>query len=161
MIVGKETHFNFPDKDEPGDTLLKLIKCNTIPILAVKESYEPIRNVLIPVTHSEKTSRMIRFFMQFGLTQTNVFLLHCTDDEKNGELLLHMVIDYIQSFGFKVESYLRKGNPKKEILEFASEKECQMIVMASNEKHRIARFFLGSTTKHILENSDANLLLFD
>jgi nucleotide-binding universal stress UspA family protein len=165
-----------------GTTATRLIKSLTVPTLVVRSPPRgPYRKVLTPVdfsSYSEKTLHSIkRFFPQASLVLMHAFesifeghMLHAGVDESTIHRYRIAARDeaaqkirlLAQSAGFSTQDYsvcLAHGKPYKEILtaEIAQAVDC--IAIGKQGKGFVNELLLGSVTKHILLESQSDVLV--
>ena len=79
--------------------------------------------------------------------------------EKIGREATSYVEENAKAAGIEAESILLKGNPAKEILDFAEEQKVDMIVVGSLGKSGVESFLLGNVSEKVLRNSKVPVLV--
>lgn len=83
-----------------------------------------------------------------------------TDMGEISEKLFEAAEDYMKSIAQPGETWeVRSGRPLDVIIDFAQEKGCEIIVMASHGRGGIIRLAIGSTSDSVLRASDRPVLL--
>jgi nucleotide-binding universal stress UspA family protein len=58
----------------------------------------------------------------------------------------------------QVEHAIVEGNPEREIVDYAAESDCDLIVMGTHGRGGIDRLLLGSVAEHVVRRSDVPVL---
>jgi len=144
-----------------------------------------INNILLAVDFSDKSSEVFNYAVdlknkyQAELTVLNVNEEFLNKDEmvmsrvkvdkvmkSNEEIALNVKkkikevlsgLDVLDSSDIKM--ILREGSASKEILEYATENKCDLIILGSNSQSKITELLLGSTSKTVMKNSTIPVLI--
>jgi len=144
-----------------------------------------INNILLAVDFSDKSSEVFNYAVdlknkyQAKLTVLNVNEEFLNKDEmvmsrvkvdkvmkSNEEIALNVKkkikevlsgLDVLDSSDIKM--ILREGSASKEILEYATENKCDLIILGSNSQSKITELLLGSTSKTVMKNSTIPVLI--
>ena len=72
-------------------------------------------------------------------------------------------IAYVENVGkaanIYVESVILEGNPANEIIDFAENKDIDLIVMGTHEKTELQRFLVGSVAENVIRHSRKAVLV--
>jgi len=139
------------------------------------------RKILVPTDFSEDADLAFRTALSIaGNYEARIFLLHvigkqdladyCLDQNIVDRVLnesivfsndkLQEVIDRIQQGGIvKVIPDVRKGQPYEEILNEASERKIDLIVIASHGKTGLQKYLIGSVTEKVMKEAKCPVLL--
>ncbi len=139
------------------------------------------RKILVPTDFSEDSDLAFRMALSIAVNyQARIFLLHviseqsladyCLDQNIVDRVLnesivfsnekLHEVIDKNQQSGdVKVIPDVRRGQPYEEILNEASERKIDLIVIASHGKTGLQKYFIGSVTEKVMKEAKCPVLL--
>jgi universal stress protein A len=139
------------------------------------------RKILVPTDFSEDSDLAFRMALSIAVNyQARIFLLHviskqdladyCLDQNIVDRVLnesivfsnekLQEVIDKNrQSGNIKVIPDVRKGQPYEEILNEASERKIDLIVIASHGKTGLQKYFIGSVTEKVMKEAKCPVLL--
>ena len=66
-------------------------------------------------------------------------------------------LDVLDSSNIKI--ILREGSASKEIVEYADENKCDLIILGSNSQSKITELLLGSTSRAVIKNSKIPVLV--
>jgi len=139
------------------------------------------RKILVPTDFSEDSDLAFRMALSIARNyQARIFLLHviskqdladyCLDQNIvdrvlnesivfSNEKLQEVIGKYQQSGNIKVIPDVRKGQPYEEILNEASERKIDLIVIASHGKTGLQKYFIGSVTEKVMKEAKCPVLL--
>ena len=142
------------------------------------------RKILVPTDFSEDSVLAFRTALSIAATyQARIFLLHvisntlqrslsdyCLDQNivervMNESIVfsnekLKETIDRCQNNGkVKIIPDVRKGQPYEEILNVASERKIDLIVIASHGETGLKKYFIGSITEKVMKEAKCPVLL--
>lgn len=100
-----------------------------------------------PARRAQRHARMLA--VQFDAT---IHVLTVTEDASTGKEALAGATDYLGSVEW--ESATRAGQPVREILRYADENACDMIVMGTHGRQGIRRAIAGSVAEGVLRRAD-------
>ena len=75
-----------------------------------------------------------------------------------GETALAQVRDIAEPRGVRVETHLLEGGPSREIVRFAEEQNCDLVVMGTHGRGGIDRLLLGSVAERVVRSSPVPVL---
>ncbi|MFA7321563.1 MAG: universal stress protein [Dokdonella sp.] len=151
-------------------------------VLVVKQpSHEAYRRLLIPVDFSPVSARATEFARQLAPT-AEIFLLHAFEAPFEGKLAFAGVEDDVMQryraatredamrrmrhladmAGLATGDYTplaAHGDPSQQAIVFEQELGCDLIVMGKHGKHVTEELLLGSVTKHVLAESQCDVLV--
>lgn len=73
--------------------------------------------------------------------------------------IVNEAADIIKLRGKKAIAVIREGNPAEEIIHFARELECTLILIGSQGMSRVGSFTLGSVAENVAKNADRAVLI--
>lgn len=82
-----------------------------------------------------------------------------TEDVIRAEELLEKSKTLLSSYGLTTESYLRRGDAATEILQFAKEKQADLIVAGSRGLSRVSAWLLGSVSRKLIHYAKCSVLI--
>jgi universal stress protein E len=165
-----------------GTTALRMLSTARCPVLVVKQPpHEPYKRLLVPVDFSASSLRAINHAISIA-PQADIVLLHVFDVPFEGQLRYAAVdedtinryrIVAIQEATQKIQalrdqagltSYkssllVLHGNPALRITEQEQEQDCDLIVMGKHGESLVEELLLGSVTKHVLAESQGDVLV--
>ncbi|MCA1925777.1 MAG: universal stress protein [Thiobacillus sp.] len=159
-----------------------LRKTTRHPVLVVKQvPHEAYRRLLIPVDFSPVSVQAIGFARQLAPT-ADIVLLNAFEAPFEGKLAYAGVEEgVIQRYrdaareeawqrmrqlalqtGLGIDGYtplVVHGDPSQQIIEQEQERDCDLIVMGKHGQHAMEELLLGSVTKHVLAESQGDVLV--
>ncbi|MDP1652729.1 MAG: universal stress protein [Rhodocyclaceae bacterium] len=166
-----------------GSTASRLLrKSIRRPVLLVKQPpHESYRRLLIPVDFSPVSLQAIRLGRQMAPT-AEIVMLHAFELPYEGKLTFagveeSVIHGYIQAAsaergrqlhrlaeaaGLAATDYsalVRHGDPSQQIVAQEQEQDCDLIVMGKHGMHLTEELLLGSVTKHVLAESQCDVLV--
>lgn len=142
------------------------------------------RKVLVPIDFSDDSDRAFNVALSIASKyQARIFILHvisgtiqqfaadyCIDKNIMDRIMnegivfsnekLREAIDKNPNIGnVKVIPYIRRGQPHEEILKEASEREVDLIVIASHGKTGFKKYFVGSVAEKVTKEAKCPVLL--
>jgi universal stress protein E len=165
-----------------GTTALRLLSTAPCPVLLVKQPpHEPYRRLLVPVDFSPSSLRAIRHARSVA-PHADIVLLHAFDVPFEGHLRYASVDEDIinhyrivakqeatqKLLALRDEAGLApdrsslvvlRGNPTLSIIEQEQEWDCDLIVMGKQGESLLEKMLLGSVTKHVLAESQGDVLV--
>ncbi|MDP1525595.1 MAG: universal stress protein [Rhodocyclaceae bacterium] len=159
-----------------------LRKTTRHPVLVVKQApHEPYRRLLLPVDFSPVSAQAIRFARQLA-PAADIVLLHTFEapfegkltyagveesviqryrDTARAEALRHMRL-LAEQTALDSSDYtpvVVHGDPSQQIIAQEQELDCDLIVMGKQGTHVTEELLLGSVTKHVLAESQGDVLV--
>jgi len=165
-----------------GTTALRVLSTTTCPVLVVKQPpHEPYRRLLVPVDFSPSSLRAIRHARSIA-PQAGIVLLHAFEVPFEGELRYASVdqdtIDHYRIVAkkeatqellalcneaglspYETQRIVLHGDPTIRIIEQEQEQDCDLIVMGKHGVSVLEKLLLGSVTRHVLAESQSDVLV--
>jgi nucleotide-binding universal stress UspA family protein len=165
-----------------GSTAERLIRLLTCPMLVVKQSTQvSYRRVMIAVDFSDWSLSSIQLAQQIA-PDAHYVLAHVFDVPEEGKLRMAGVNEFdiinyrnelmqerqvdlkrlAQQAGLSDAQWsplVMKGNASSRLLEAEEEQDIDLIVLGKHGKGWFEEMLLGSTTKHLLTDSNTDLLI--
>lgn len=163
LVVGSEPHFFYSHPEQKTKTLSRIIERTVAPVFVVRETFRPIRRVMVAYDGSDPAVRTLQWFAQmapFG-KDISVDVVHIYEKGKGSEanLMLRLVKEYLGKHGFEAKATSLAGSdPTKDILEHCAQSQADAVVMGAHATSKLERWIFGSTTATIL--SDAPVPVF-
>jgi nucleotide-binding universal stress UspA family protein len=139
-----------------------------------------LKNVLVPTDFSEPSSLALRYALAFAEAfGAKVYLLHTVEDpfsypwaaeayvnpedivarlRTDAELELTKLVTEEQRKKYQVESDVRVGRPFVSIIEYAREKNVDLIVMGTHGRGAIAHLLIGSVAENVVRRAPCPVL---
>lgn len=165
-----------------GSTAERMLRKTPRPMLVVKQpAHEPYRGLLVPVDFSAYSTRAVQAAQAIA-PSANIVLLHAFEVPVEGKLRLAGVeADLIHRYrvAAKQEALgkLRQlrdeiglapettrlvvvhGDASRNIVEQEQEQDCDLIVVGKHGESAVEDLLLGSVTKHVLAESQCDVLV--
>lgn len=165
-----------------GTTALRLLSTTTCPVLVVKQSpHEAYRRLLVPVDFSPASLRAVRHARSIA-PHAELVLLHAFEVPFEGQLryasvdedtINHYRVVAKQEATQRLQSLREEagltpsncsllilhGDPASRIIEQEQEQDCDLIVMGKHGESLLEDLLIGSVTKHVLAESQGDLLI--
>lgn len=165
-----------------GSTAERLLSRSTLPMLVVKQAaHEPYKTLLVPVDFSPSSRRALALAQAIA-PRAEIILLHVAALPFEGKLRYAGIDDDIiaryqaaamlearrslaalqaraapDTTGIRLE--VRQGDPSQSILQFEQEFDCDLIVIGKHGESLAEDLLLGSVVRHVLEESQNDLLI--
>jgi nucleotide-binding universal stress UspA family protein len=165
-----------------GSTAERLVSTCTRPMLVVRQiAHAPYQSILVPVDFSAASAASVRCAAAMA-PEARLRLLHAFEAPFEGKLRTagvreRLLRDYrkraedeareqMAALGADVgldrtkdETLIVHGRAVARILEQEQEDDCDLIVVGARGDSRIEAFFLGSVTRRVLADSQADVLV--
>lgn len=165
-----------------GSTASRLLRKSSSPVLVVKKPcLGPYRRVLVPVDFSPGSLEAIRMARRVA-PEADLLLLHSFDVPFEGmlqyagvaqdtilgyrrearERTLRMLHELADTAGLDRGSYtavVEHGDASRHIFDTQARYACDLVAMGKHGTHVTEELLLGSVTKHVLSEVDADILV--
>lgn len=159
-VFGLRGLFEHDVVPEPRDALERLVSQGVRPILAVTETYRPIRRVLVAYSGSLESAKTFKHFVQSGLfAEAPVRIVHFGDDAATAGRRLEKSAAYFAAHGRQVETDHAAGDPARELIPYAEAWGADLVVAGNSAKNLLLRRLFGETALRLLRDSPLPLYL--
>ena len=165
-----------------GTTAERLLSSSRFPMLVVKQPpHEPYRQLLVPVDFSPSSLRALRLARTIA-PRADITVLHVFEVPFEGQLRYAGVddskIEHYRAIAHnqaweklrqlrtsaelddaRVELLVRQGDVSQRIIEQEQEADCDLIVVGKHGKDAIEELLLGRVTRHVLTESQGDILV--
>ena len=136
------------------------------------------RSIVIATDGSENTRNAISYGIKFAkFSGATVYALYVMDTssltqsftagkelmyellKKEGQKAISKVKECGEASGVEVKEVLMEGHPSKEIIDFAENKDIDLIVMGTLGKTGLNRFLMGSVAEKVVRNSKVPVMV--
>uniref|UniRef100_Q47B81 UspA n=1 Tax=Dechloromonas aromatica (strain RCB) TaxID=159087 RepID=Q47B81_DECAR len=165
-----------------GSTAERLLTRSTLPMLVVKQAaHEAYKTLLVPVDFSPSSRRALALAQAIA-PRAEIILLHVAalpfegklryagiDDDIIARYQAAAMVEARRSLaalqaraapgvsGIRLE--VRQGDPSQSILQYEQEFDCDLIVIGKHGESLAEDLLLGSVARHVLEESQSDLLI--
>ncbi|MCG6910006.1 MAG: universal stress protein [Deltaproteobacteria bacterium] len=159
-IFGLRSIFDYGFTSDPDKAIIKLMTQGVRPILAVADTYRPIKKALIAYSGSMESAKAIRHFLHLnpwpGVT---LHIVHFKEGREREPFLLKDAAEFCEAHGFEVETEIVEGQARLNLLPFAQESNADLIVMGNSVNRALLQRLLGDTVLETIKSADRPLFL--
>ncbi len=160
IVIGKRTSFEY-DANETYGTLERVLKNGLIPVLAVSDSVQEIKKVLVAYDNSIPASKVVHMFLLLGIwSACDITLLTINNDAAAAQELLGNLGGFFESYGIKPNLVTQSGDPEAAVKSHIAENDIDMLVMGAYGRKSVRKFFVGSVTQHLIQETKIPLFLY-
>jgi nucleotide-binding universal stress UspA family protein len=123
------------------------------------------RTVVIALDRSDLSARALPFAQQVAqLWRGRLVLVHALISQNEDaavpvELELRSIVQDLTALGITAEAVIRHDSPAHAIVDVMREREADLVVMASHQRHGLNRWLRGSITEDVLARTGAPLVM--
>jgi nucleotide-binding universal stress UspA family protein len=160
IVMGKRTFFEY-DSNETYGTLEQVLKNGLTPVLAVPDSVLKIEKVLVAYDNSIPASKAVHMFLLLGIWKAcDITLLTANNDAAAAQELLGNLGCFFESYGIKPNLVTQSGDPEAAVKSHIAENDIDMLVMGAYGRKSVRKFFVGSVTQHLIQETKIPLFLY-
>ncbi len=86
-------------------------------------------------------------------------MTHVRHGRDAAEQLVSAAAERVTAAGFATVTAIREGDPRRVILDYAAEHECDWIVMGSHGRRGLGRFLMGSVSEAVARHARCSVLI--
>lgn len=159
-VFGLRGLFEHDVVPEPLDALERLVAGGVRPILAVGETFRPIRKVLVAYSGSLESAKTFKNFVLSGLyPDAAIRVVNFGGNPATALGLLDHAAAYFRSHGRSVDTDHVAGDPQRELIGYAAAWGADLIVAGNSAKNLLMRRLFGETALTLLRESPLPLYL--
>jgi len=152
-----------------GSNAQKVVTLSQVPVLTLQEGFNKLgfQNILIPIDNSTHSREKVDLaILMAKIYNSKIHILGLPDSEEEIELnkfkiKLKSVEEIISDDSLAFETrIIHVENIAKSALDFASEKNCDLIVINTGHESKITGIFLGVFAQQIVNHSKIPVLSF-
>lgn len=162
LILGRKGEHADMVGDMVGSTADRVSRNSVSPCLVVGEVFAPITRILAAYDGSGQASQGLHEAVELAQVlkaPLHVVTIAESDDEPDAKSLSSDAVRIAEAHGVTPECAILEGEPHEAILEYATSKGCNLLVVGAHGHGRIREMFLGSTTSQLISDSDLPVLL--
>jgi nucleotide-binding universal stress UspA family protein len=146
--------------NEPRESVIRLVSSGVSPIIAVSPQYREIRSALIAYNGSMGSAKAMRRFVQLRpWPDLRLGIVRFEEGSSRDETLLEDAADYCRGHGLNAETEVVAGKARTGLLNYAQEKDYDMIVLGNGMGSLLRRRIFGDTALELIETADRPLFL--
>lgn len=162
LLMGRDPHFFYAHPKKDTNTVARVVKRTVGPTMVIGSEYRSVKRVLIAYDGSDAAARAVSRLIHlrpFGDDIQIDLVTVYSKDSREADLMLQLVKSYFEAHGFSIHTMAISGtHPKEELLKYARDTQCDVIVAGAHAVSAVKRMAFGSTTAAFL--SDCNIPLF-
>jgi len=161
VVTGLRTAFHFETRGDHGDSLDKLLDHTPTPVLAVPPNGMPRpKRAAIAFDGSVGSARALRDFMLFAAPYDPEIVVIAADlKSARSDFLLKSAAQLLRAHGFGQVDTIASEEPVETVFADSPAQDADIIVAGIHSRHRIKDLFVGSFTKHLIEQATHTLFL--
>ncbi|MFQ6673954.1 MAG: universal stress protein [Fidelibacterota bacterium] len=161
IVVGLRTFYHFETSSEAGDTLKRVLRHSVCPVMAVPQTMEAVKNVIIAYDGSTESAKALRAFVNRfhpGFQDVRFTLLTVSEPEQDASDVQRDALAYLASWDVEPATVVDDGKVYEVILRHSKVLDRPMVVMGAYGRSEISELFFGSTARRLVE--DATIPIF-
>lgn len=161
FVLGKRGSSGKQGTHHLGSHVENVIRATHRPLLVVMGPYTPVKRVLFAWDGSPSSGAAIEFLIETGLLRgASGQIIHVGDDQDRVSEWFDTAASHLKSGGLDLEPVRLTGNPAHTIVDVLNSDEPDLLVMGAYGHSRLRSLVLGSTTSHVLGQSQVSTLVF-
>jgi len=160
IVFGLRSIFDYGFTSDPDKAIIKLLTQGVRPILAVAETYRPIKKALIAYSGSMESAKALRHFLHLNpWPGVALHIVHFKEGPEKEPFLLKDAAEFCDAHGFEVKTDAVEGRARSDLLPFAREKNADLIVMGNSVNKALLKRLLADTVLDTIKSADRPLFL--
>jgi nucleotide-binding universal stress UspA family protein len=156
LFVGQKGENARFDRTIVGSTTEDVVRSSPRPVMICPRQFREPEKLLFPYDGSITAERALQFLVNaFGSYWKELVLLFSEEQES----YLERELGYLSKHGVSFRVVAEKGSPVETVLEVARREGSDLILVGSHGRNRIKDYLLGSTTVHLLRESEIPVLV--
>lgn len=161
FVMGKRGSSGKQGTHHIGSHVERVIRATHRPLLVVMGPYKPVRQVVFAWDGSKCCGAAIEFLVETGLLRgASGQIIYVGDEYDRVSEWFDTAASHLQSGGISLEPVRLTGNPAHTIVDVLNSDEPDLLVMGAYGHSRLRSLVLGSTTSHVLGQSQVSTLVF-
>jgi nucleotide-binding universal stress UspA family protein len=163
IVSGLRTFFHYPTHEGPGDTLEMLLKDPVCPVLAVPETLELPRNVIITYDGSRGAARALQAYAHVTPDIPDIYpvtLLCVAMEYDKHKYHLEKAVKFLHSHGIEARIMLRAGKAEEAIMQVAKELHPALVILGRPIRRGITEYLFGSTVRTVIKDGTIPVFVF-
>ena len=159
-IFGLRSMFDYGFTSDPDKAIIKLLTQGVRPILAVAETYRPIKKVLIAYSGSMESAKALRHFLHLKpWPGVSLHIVHFKEGPEKEPFLLKDAAEFCDAHGFEVKADAVDGRARSDLLPFARENNADLIVMGNSVNKFLLKRLLADSVLDTIKSADRPIFL--
>ena len=164
VLLGHETHFHFETDDKADETLWRVLRRESRPVVIAPPELKSGSSVVVAYDESPQADRALQAFQASGLDfGQEVFVLCIGPTEETATREAEEAVEFLQSHGIRATPCVRKlqGRPGRMILDEVKQQNARMLVMGVSTHSTLRDLLVGGITKTVLRESPVPVFFCD
>jgi nucleotide-binding universal stress UspA family protein len=141
-----------------GSTTENVVRHAKCPVLVTGRREAKIRRFVVAYDGSAHARSALHFATGLGEAWLVPFEV-LTVSKEGGEKVIEEARSYLEAHDLEVEYSVRDGDPREAIIDFARERDADLLVMGAFGHSKVRGLLLGSTTHYVLNHAPCPVLL--
>jgi nucleotide-binding universal stress UspA family protein len=162
MVIGKDTDFHFEFDPSTTETVERLLHDNPRPLIVCPEHAPADGNVLVAYDGTLQSSRALHMFALLEHAKSQpVHILSVASDQAEAQRMASYGAELLTKHGFNVTAHgiASSATPSDIILSECQTLDASLIAMGAFGQRTWKEFFLGSTTKRLMDRCPCPLFV--
>lgn len=164
VLLGHETHFHFETEDKADETLWRVLRHESRPVVIAPPELKSGSSVLVAYDESPQADRALQAFQASGLDFGQEVFVMCTGPtEEIATREADEAIEFLKSHDIRASRCIceSQGRPGRIILEEIKRQNARMLVMGVSKHSTLRDLLLGGVTKTVLRESPVPVFFSD
>jgi nucleotide-binding universal stress UspA family protein len=162
LVMGRRgTMSPVGDKRVLGNTVKEVATQLPRPLVISGRNGQPLKNVLLAYDgglDSAKTMQVLAHLMT-SCRMKKLFVISIADSIESAQNVSAEAVDYLSLYDIKAEPITASGKPTSRILQAINDHDINLMAMGGFGTGKLKSFFVGSTTKRVLAETDLPVLM--
>ncbi len=141
-----------------GSTTESVVRHTKRPVLVTGRREAEIRRFVVAYDGSAHARSALQFATSLGEAWLVPFEVLSVARE-GGEKIVEEARNYLQAHDLQVDYTVRAGDPRDTLVDFARERDADLLVMGAFGHSKVRELLLGSTTHYVLNHAPCPVLL--
>ncbi len=162
VVLGRQTHFQFGWEEMPDMTLSRVLSESPRPVIVVPENAVEGEAVLVAYDGSLQAARTLFAFALTGLGKgREIHVLSIGPARTEAARKADRAVEFLKSHELAATAHTiaSEESPERLLRDAIRQYQAGLVVMGAYGQPRIREFFLGSTTRNMIDRSEAPLFL--
>ena len=164
VLLGHETHFHFETADKADETLWRVLRRESRPVVITPPKLKSGSCVLVAYDESPQADRALQVFQASGLDfGQEVVVMSVAASEEVATREAKEAVEFLQSHDMRAKACVRQsgGRPGRVILEEVERQNARMLVMGVSKHTTLRDLLVGGVTKTVLRESPVPIFFCD
>jgi nucleotide-binding universal stress UspA family protein len=142
-----------------GSTTENVVRHTKRPVLVTGRREAMIRRFIVAYDGSPHARSALQFATSVGEAWLVPFEVLTIARDGGGDRIIEEARQYLDAHDLAVEYTIRDGDPRETLVDFARERDADLLVMGAFGHSKVRELLLGSTTHYVLNHAPCPVLL--